>query len=210
MLGIFPALHRKPGALRKANVHRHNRNKAAFPCAVMGNEFSAYSISAGYCLERSWIFLFLHRVNNFFLNSGTSHFTDVDLLRERDGLGTSAPSSSTAVLASLHFPAQCCSVPLISRQRYQVCSRWSVPALALPFLGLTLAYNMGLGDPFPSLLHLSLIWCPSLGWLVLPRVLKNISENRIQFSNIRVYLMASSASNKKHPEVLGTVIYLLF
>ena len=71
MLGIFPALHRKPGALRKANVHTRNHNKAAFPCAVMGNEFSAYRISAGYCLEGSRIFLFLHQVNNSFLDVET-------------------------------------------------------------------------------------------------------------------------------------------
>lgn len=57
MLGIFPALHRKPGALCKANVHRRN-HKVAFPYAVMGNKFSAYSISAGYCWKEVEYFYF--------------------------------------------------------------------------------------------------------------------------------------------------------
>lgn len=163
MLGIFPAFHRKPGALCKANVHRHNHNKAAFPCAVMGNEFSAYSISAGYCLERSWIFLFLHRVNNFFPNIGTLHFTDVDLLRERDGLGTSAPSSSTGVLALLHFPAQRYSAPNfqteISGLQQVVCA---CTGIAIPWSNSSIQYGSRGSFPFTAASLLNLMSKPGL------------------------------------------------
>lgn len=78
MLRIFPASHRKPGALHKANVHRHSHNKTVFPCAVMGNKFSAYKHLSRLLLG-SKIFLFLDQVNNLFLNVENLLFTDVDL-----------------------------------------------------------------------------------------------------------------------------------